>query len=154
MNTLGDFQSAAIDRLYDGIAVELGRTNATGAAYLYGYAIECSLKAGFFRVCPGVVMTDLWDAAKQNLRTYAALQDPKWAGSWGFHDLHLLLDAYMAVRVQAGVPLSAAAAADLRRVVLKAVQIWSVDLRYTAAPLPSPEVLAMRECAELVVSLV
>lgn len=154
MNQLGDFQIAASNRLYDGLAVELGRSDATGAAYLYGYAIECALKAGFFALWPGVRSNDAWDAVKHNLKSAAAHENARWGRAGTFHDLDMLRDAYLYARGTHGTPLNSVELSLLGGALQHAVSVWSVELRYSGTPTPSADVEALRTSAETLLSLI
>lgn len=133
--TITQYESAAVERLYDGLAVATtkGREESGGSVYLFGHVIESVLKSAFFRLAKWSldVPVDLRHMAE-------SLGRPRLAAGES-HDLGLLWQVLHTKRTVAGLPLHADASERSRR----ASSVWSVGMRYDGRPLSHEVVMQM-----------
>jgi hypothetical protein len=97
-DSIGEFRAAAAHRFQDGIALATAGRR-TAAIYVWGYAAEMTLKAGYFTVmgfpdAQVIVMADLRAAAA----SAPGLGLAAWPAPYRFHDLSLWAELLVATR--------------------------------------------------------
>lgn len=123
-----------------------------GAIYLYGYVIEISLKAAYYRII-GLVPTTLIDTrlhrgpAQQVIRNMQGLPThPQGAASAG-HNLIGWARLLEQERANSMTPLAANFATQLHRLIQDVFECWAEFLRYRANRLYDQEVETVRHAA-------
>lgn len=153
-DSLGKLESAAVFRMREAEAL-YADGQRLGAVYLYGYVIEISLKAAYYRVI-GLVPSTLIDKHLHRLPAENAikamtglpshLQGPASAGhnvvGWA-----RLLDQQRAAPGVGGVPLDPSLAAKLHNRMQDVFHCWAEFLRYRANRPYHQEVETIRESA-------
>lgn len=133
------YEAAAGERLYDGMAIALtdGRETSRGSVYLFGYVIEMVLKAAYFRLVG-------WNPAQPvDLKIMARSLGKRSLGAGEAHDIDLLWRALHAERTTAGLAPHVDGQAKSQRSGAN----WDIDQRYDSSACPSGVVAQMYEDA-------
>jgi hypothetical protein len=146
-DSVAEFQAAARSRMQDGLAL-MAAERRTGAIYLWGYAVEMTLKAAYFRLVgfPAAQQIALKDL--QAAKAAAGGLAVAWPGN--LHDLRAWADLLVATR-EANPALAypdPGFGDQVRTTVAPLQRLWSEVLRYHKNVAYRYELRQVREAAE------
>ncbi len=120
------------------------RTLRFGAIYLWGYAVEMTIKAAFFRTL-GFDDEKRLQINPQSVRGQAATYGLTWQGR-SLHDLKEWTRLLIAVRASPLIAtrMTTSAASELRRRSSSVAGLWAEWMRYHAVVASSAELLRMQ----------
>lgn len=146
--SINQYEIAAVERLFNGLAVAVcdGRESSRGGAYLFGYVVEMTLKAAFFRV------NGANPAAPVRFSSTAKAVNRSQLSASEAHDIRLLRDALLNERAKHGLLLDPLLTLELNSRTERVSRLWSVDMRYDGSPMPTTDIGQMFEDASWLVS--
>lgn len=148
VDCIGEFRLAAEQRFQDGLALA-ARGRRTAAVYLWGYAAEMTLKAGFFSLIGFAPSQAITRVDLRGARNRAMGMGIGWRGN-NFHDLQAWSQLLVMMRSTAQHMAYSVPGMDKR--VLHCGQLlqvlWSETLRYHKNMAYDYEVAQVREAAE------
>jgi hypothetical protein len=153
-DTLGKLEGSSVLRMREAEALR-GAMHPLGAVYLYGYVIETSLKAAYYRVI-GLVSGTLVDnqlhrlPAENAIKNMAALPAHPQGATIAGHNVigwARLLEQARAVPTPGRLPLDPTLANELHHRMQEVFECWAEFLRYRRNIPYNQEVETMRNSA-------
>ena len=140
-DSIQEMDAARRDRFWDALTCGIDERHFA-ACYLFGYAIEMSLKVAYFRLISTNVVADL----APHLKTVG--RQPRFKQRGRLHNVVAWADQLLEIRRLQGRPLSPALTGEL---ILRAKQVagnWSEVMRYRRSIKAVDEACQLLELAE------
>jgi hypothetical protein len=147
-DSIYEFKLAARQRYNDGLILSV-QGRRTAAIYVWGYAIEMTLKAAYFSfIGKGLYDVITWrqdlQPAMQTARSYAI----SWASQWAGHNLLAWAELLIVYRTNRNQTYSPAFSIEVQRKAQQSYQLWRETLRYHKNIAYPFEVRQMEDCTQ------